>query len=163
MRVQVPIDNETPVKLSLTNKGIYLGIVRWHDADLVGVSFSVGQQETDPTAAGHAMRQRLHSRHETLWRGNIASAQGVTPCQILNLSTGGARILMSEPIAHDTLVTLSIESIGEVRGQIAWQIHEIIGITFFAKAAWLVEQLVDGLQPSEAIVSPRQVADPRRI
>ena len=143
LRVAETIEVETPVAIDLKGRGLHLGSVRWLDADLMGIGFAI-------TPARHAPRERLTSRHELFLRGRIASAHGATDCRILDLSSRGACILMDEPIKHDTLLSLSVESFGEVRGQVAWQIHDLLGIAFFEQEMDLVQRVV----PAQAARSP---------
>ena len=89
-------------------------------------------------------RQR-HPRHSTMCPGTLFSGDQSVECQVLNISAGGAKIRLAEPVPTDALVRVRIERIGEFTARIAWRNGETIGVEFqddLAEVARIVEDVL---------------------
>ena len=58
-------------------------------------------------------------------------------CKILNISSGGAQVRLSQPIATWATVTLVIDSIGALHCRVLWQRGETIALQFVQDANWV--------------------------
>jgi hypothetical protein len=77
--------------------------------------------------------KRRHARHLTLRTAKIFSDRSVTgiDCAIVNISDGGACILLSDPGAIPNVFDLAIDNDGNVRGcRVAWRSGNRIGVAF---------------------------------
>ena len=65
-----------------------------------------------------------------IWAAKVIFEDGEVDGVVLNISTGGAKVRLNEPLDHPVPVALRIDRIGELAGQVAWQNEPMIGIDF---------------------------------
>lgn len=97
---------------------------------------------TDPTP--QANRQK-HPRHQTLCSGRFCVGEQEVDCQVLDISVGGARVRLSQPVEPETLIQLKIDRIGEFAGRVAWRNGTTLGIEFheeLSEVARIVEDIL---------------------
>jgi len=89
-------------------------------------------------------RQR-HPRHATLVPGKLISGENEVDCEVLNVSVGGAKIRISEPIETNSHVCVKIRRVGEFNGRVAWRNGTTMGVEFhdeLTKLARIVEDVL---------------------
>jgi hypothetical protein len=74
--------------------------------------------------------QQKHPRYATLCPGTLVVGAQEVECEVLNISVGGAKIRVSQPIDADTPVCLKILHVGEFSGQVAWCNGTTLGVVF---------------------------------
>ena len=74
--------------------------------------------------------KQKHPRYQTLCPGKLYAGDRVVDCDVLNLSIGGAKIRLAEPVETASQVRLRIERVGEFSGRVAWQDGATLGIEF---------------------------------
>ena len=92
--------------------------------------------------------RREFGRTLVLMSGTVYSEREVGQCAIFNLSLGGAKVRVSEPLPEGHPVTLTISRSGVFRGEVVWQNERLAGIRFLdsprSVARVLGEFLPDG-------------------
>ncbi len=74
--------------------------------------------------------KQKHPRHQTFCPGKLYAGDRVVDCEVLNISVGGAKIRLAEPVEVASQVRLRIERVGEFSGRVAWRDGTILGIEF---------------------------------
>jgi hypothetical protein len=74
--------------------------------------------------------RRRHVRIGIMLMATLRSTNGIFDCMVLDLSRGGAKVMLHEPHVIGTAVTLILGGFGSFRAQPVWQRGEIIGIRF---------------------------------
>ena len=90
-------------------------------------------------------RQR-QPRRSVYVAARITSSERDDPCEILNISAGGAKIRVAEGAVYDPEVLLTIESHGTFAARVCWREGSQIGLEFAGdreRAARLVWDLVE--------------------
>lgn len=73
---------------------------------------------------------RNHRRRSVLWIGTLVFGKHHFPCQVWNMSLGGARLKIDVPLRDETDVVLSIPTRGEVPARVVWCEDKTMGIRF---------------------------------
>ncbi len=89
--------------------------------------------ETTTIETDGANRRRF-PRTSVLWAGQLMNGSDRTDCLVFNLSAGGARIRVNEPLELDTDCTLRIGQFGEFCGKVVWKAKNLLGISFSTDA-----------------------------
>ena len=74
-------------------------------------------------------RQR-HPRHATLVPGKLVSGDAEVDCEVLNVSVGGAKVRIAEPIDTNAHVCVKIRRVGALIGRVAWRNGTTLGVEF---------------------------------
>ena len=74
--------------------------------------------------------QRLHRRRSVLWMATLVMGRHEFPCQIWNMSLGGARIRIDVPLQSGTEVYLSIPTRGDIPATVVWVEDQTMGLKF---------------------------------
>jgi len=80
--------------------------------------------EEDARALRRTVRKRV------LWKARIAIDGAIHPCAVVDLSLGGARLHLAEPVASGTKVRLLLDRFGGFSAEVAWQQHRGMGLRF---------------------------------
>ena len=75
------------------------------------------------------------------WPTTLVEAGQRRGCTIVDVSRSGARIMLGEPIAPMTCVTLFDERVGTIEATVVWCRGEMAGLAFHALAPAVVEKL----------------------
>ena len=89
--------------------------------------------------------RQKHPRHSTLCSGKLVSGDEEVDCEVLNVSVGGAKIRISQPIETNAHVRVKIQRVGEFAGRVAWRNGTTLGIEFhdeLTELARLVEDIL---------------------
>ncbi len=84
-----------------------------------------GEDETAP-----ASDRRRHIRRSTILHGTLHIDARDIDCIILDLSVGGAKILIKEPVYSGARTTLSIDRVGAFSADVVWTSDEFCGLLF---------------------------------
>ena len=90
--------------------------------------------------------RRRHERVGVMLMASIRSTNGIFDCMVLDISRGGAKLMLSEPHALPSSLTLVLGGFGTFRAQRMWQHNEILGIQF-ADTPDAVVEAFHGLVP----------------
>jgi PilZ domain len=84
-------------------------------------------------AAENAAREgdaREERRRQLLWSGMLQTAQGPSPCVVVDISRGGAHVARAPSVAVGQSVTLKVRGLGMFRGKVVWCDTGDLGIAF---------------------------------
>jgi len=73
---------------------------------------------------------REHQRRRVLWNVKLHQDGRIWGCQVVDISAGGAKVRLTEPLAISSRVVLEIERLGNLKGEVRWQNHAFVGIGF---------------------------------
>lgn len=99
-----------------------------------------------PGASGGAAGDQKDVRCSVYVQARLATDDSTQDCEILNLSAGGAKLRLPEPVAVGTEVVLTIEGHGTFAAKVAWSDRGHMGLQFMGDrdaAARLVWDLVE--------------------
>lgn len=85
---------------------------------------------------------RAHARRTVLVAGRILEGEEWRPCEIINVSAGGAKIRIDHQVSPGTVVRLEIGPFGHFNGTIAWQQGEEVGLKFSHDPAEMAEVVI---------------------
>lgn len=74
--------------------------------------------------------KRRHLRHATLCFGKLIEGERELDCEVLDLSTGGAKLRVPEPLEVESQICLGIERVGRLSGRVAWCNGATLGVKF---------------------------------
>ena len=77
--------------------------------------------------------RRQHRRRTMFWTGKLSCEScddTVISVNLMDISAGGARVMMAEPWYGCAAVKLTIDRIGEFAGQVVWEGSGDVGIRF---------------------------------
>jgi hypothetical protein len=91
--------------------------------------------------------RQQHPRHSTQCSGKFYADDREVDCEILNISVGGAKVRLAEPVETDSEVRVRIDRVGEFAGRVAWRDGTTLGIEFhdeLSELARIIEELLGG-------------------
>ena len=75
--------------------------------------------------------QRRHPRSAVLWAAQLAIADGrVLDCAVLDLSAGGAKLMVKHNLSTGDKVRLTSRRFGDRQARVAWTEPERVGLQF---------------------------------
>jgi hypothetical protein len=90
-----------------------------------------GPRRVDDDAVGILTERRRHRRRAGAWTAIVETTHGErVGSVVLDLSPGGAKLLLERPIAVGELVSFITERFGAHRGRIAWVSGARVGLAF---------------------------------
>src|SRR5258708_39708893 len=88
--------------------------------------------ETGPAPAAE---QRRHERRRGLWPAQLETTSGRRlDCILFDISAGGAKLRLDEPVAVGEVITLISERFGKRGARVAWTAPRRAGLTFLSEA-----------------------------
>lgn len=72
--------------------------------------------------------RRRHARKRSFWLGWLETPSGRVACRVLNLSPGGAKVMVGHAVPENAAVTLLIDPLGAFSGVVSWRRDSYIGI-----------------------------------
>lgn len=90
-----------------------------------------------PGAERDAAERRLHQRFRIDSAGELLLGPLRFPCAIVDISSGGAQLLLSEQIAPLSPATLRIVNVGALHCRVVWNRNERIGVRFLHEPNWV--------------------------
>ena len=88
--------------------------------------------------------RREHVRKTVFLTAKLSACGQSVTCEIVNISSGGARLNMSRQVAFDTGITLNIGPFGEFVGEVVWQNGMEVGVRFLGDSEQISE-MVQGI------------------
>jgi PilZ domain-containing protein len=86
-------------------------------------------------AALPAAEQRRHGRRNGLWSAQLETTSGQRlDCIVFDISPGGAKLRLDEPVATGDVMTLISERFGKRGARVAWTAPRRAGLTFLSEA-----------------------------
>lgn len=73
---------------------------------------------------------REYERKRVLWTVKLHHNGRISECQAVDISPGGAKIRIAEPLAISSRVMLAVERLGSLQGEVLWQNHAFAGLRF---------------------------------
>jgi PilZ domain-containing protein len=114
----------------------------------------------DDAASQDGADKRRHKRRSGMWAAHLELGQDRrVGCVVLDLSDGGAKLLLKEPVAKGKIVTLISDRVGSRGGRVVWADGNRVGVEFLEGSADVVGIAVP-YRP-EFIVSPPPPPQPR--
>ena len=84
-------------------------------------------------AESSASERRQHKRLPVFWTGRLCKYNGhetEVSVNLMDISAGGARVTMAEPLVGKPMVKLTIDRVGEFFGEVVWEGLGDLGIRF---------------------------------
>ena len=88
-----------------------------------------------------AVIPRAHERKRVLWDVMLNQNGRMWRCTAFDVSPGGVKIRIAEPLAIDSKVVIAIDRAGNFPGEVRWQDKGLAGIRFLEDAAVVEERL----------------------
>jgi hypothetical protein len=80
--------------------------------------------------------QRRHGRRSGLWPARLETTSGRRfDCILFDISSGGAKLRLDEPVATGDVMTLISDRFGRRGARVAWTAPRRAGLTFLSEAA----------------------------
>ncbi len=83
--------------------------------------------------------KRAYPRRTSLTEARVMEDGRWYDCRIINISAGGAKLMVGRSFARDTEVVLEIGKFGRFRGSVVWSGDEELGIKFNHDPAEMAE------------------------
>jgi hypothetical protein len=104
------------------------------------------------------VERQKNPRHSTLCPGKLVSGDEEVDCEVLNVSVGGAKIRISQPIETNAHVRVRILRVGEFAGRVAWRNGTTMGVEFQDELTELARIVEDVLSTQTESVERRDDA-----
>src|SRR5579883_614642 len=88
------------------------------------------ESRTTPISEEQAAALRRTVRKRVLWAAKLAHGARRFDCVVVDLSLGGARIYLAQPLVRGEVVTLILDRMGTLRAEVVWQEGHSIGLRF---------------------------------
>lgn len=99
--------------------------------------------------------RHIHSRRNTLCAGKFSSGDRTVDCEVLNISVGGAKIRLAEPVETNAQVSIAIQSVGEFTGRVAWRNGTTLGVEFQDELRELARMVEEVLGQDNEVIDQR--------
>ena len=99
------------------------------------------ESRTAPISEEEAAALRRNVRKRVLWAAKLARGGMRFDCVVVDLSLGGARIHLAQPVTKGELVTLVLEHLGALRAEVVWQEEQSIGLHFVEDAKKIADMI----------------------
>lgn len=86
--------------------------------------------------------RRKYERRPILFDARIMEGGQWQDCRILNMSAGGAKLIVSRNINHGAIISLELGIFGQFSGTVVWTDREEVGIKFSHDPAEMAEVLM---------------------
>ncbi len=98
---------------------------------------------------------RRHKRKSGMWKAHVELGHGYrVDCIILDLSDGGAKLMLKQPIAVGRVVTVVADSIGARGARVAWSEGNRAGVQFIEGSAQVVAAISHPAMARETAWTP---------
>ena len=96
--------------------------------------------------------RRRHKRAHVLFNGRLISGDRSAQGVLLDVSAGGARIRLSEPLEAGSAITLRLARSLDFHVEVVWRNEQTIGLRFREKPARIAATL-SGLLPRDCLAA----------
>jgi hypothetical protein len=116
----------------------------------------------DDAASQDGADKRRHKRRSGMWAAHLELGQDRrVGCVVLDLSDGGAKLLLKQPVAQGKIVTLISDRVGARGGRIAWADGNRAGVEFLVGSADVVGIAAASYRPEFIATLPAPVPSPK--
>jgi hypothetical protein len=114
------------------------------------------RKHDDPASPSRSGRDnRRHKRKSGMWKAHVELGHGYrVDCIILDLSDGGAKLMLKQPIAMGRVVTVVADSIGARGARVAWSEGHRAGVQFIEGSAQVVAAISHPAMARETAWTP---------
>jgi hypothetical protein len=84
---------------------------------------------------------RAHERRRVLWDVKLNQNGRIWTCNAFDISPGGMKIRIDEPLAVNSRVVVAIDRVGSFPAEVRWQDKGLAGIRFLEDAVVVEERL----------------------
>ena len=98
------------------------------------------------------IERRRHRRTSVLLRGSFRRGKEVIDCLITDLSSGGARLRPTQPLAGAAVGTLETARLGLIPGEVIWVAGDSVGVRFLDRPN-RVGELIRKAMPNSRIAA----------
>jgi len=88
------------------------------------------ERRTTPIPEEEAAILRSSVRKRVLWAAKLARGSECFNSVVVDLSLGGARIHLAQPLGKGDLVMLELDEIGALQAEVVWQEGHSLGLQF---------------------------------
>ena len=99
------------------------------------------ESRTIPISEDEAAALRSAVRKRVLWAAKLGHGAQRFDCVVADLSLGGARVHLAEPIANGERVSLALDRLGTLRAEVVWQEGHSIGLRFVDEPQKIAETI----------------------
>lgn len=152
IRLEEDFECTSPIRLTF-DIGEFNGDVMWQNEDFVGISFHEDPKQVAQVIEryfyrpAHPTDRRKFVRASVMWTAKLRLRKQTIDCVVLNISEDGAKIRL-ESIPDDiSPVTLHIDRIGDLPGEVVWQEGTMMGISFHESPSLVSERIQPALAP----------------
>ena len=102
--------------------------------------------------AGYQPDRRQHKRTHVLFLGHLISGDRSVPGVLFDLSAGGARMRLAEPLEPDSAITLRLANRLDFHVEVAWHRDDMVGLKFREAPARIAATMA-GLLPLDCLAA----------
>jgi hypothetical protein len=102
----------------------------------------LGRRRNGERAMSKGREKREEERQEVSLPAKVTSAGGEIPCQVLNISPGGAKIEAHEEFDKEAEIKLTFVGYGGIDGRVVWRQAGFHGLQFKGDRDKIVEILL---------------------
>jgi len=99
------------------------------------------ENRTAPISEEEAAALRSTVRKRVLWAAKLAHGSARFDCVVVDLSLGGARIYLAQPLGKGDIVTLKLDQMSGLRAEVVWQEAHSIGLRFVDEPQKIVDTI----------------------
>jgi hypothetical protein len=99
------------------------------------------ENRTAPISEEEAAALRRTVRKRVLWAAKLAHGPTRFDCVVVDLSLGGARIYLAQPLGKGEIVTLKLDQMSTLRAEVVWQEGHSIGLRFTDEPQKIVDTI----------------------
>jgi hypothetical protein len=99
------------------------------------------ENRTAPISEEEAAALRRTVRKRVLWAAKLAHGPARFDCVVVDLSLGGARIYLAQPLGKGEIVTLKLDQMSTLRAEVVWQEGHSIGLRFTDEPQKIVDTI----------------------
>lgn len=99
------------------------------------------ESRTAPISEEQAAALRRTVRKRVLWAAKLSHGPARFDCVVVDLSLGGARIFLAQPLGKGDIVTLDLDQMGALRAEVVWQEGHSIGLRFVDEPQKIVDTI----------------------
>ena len=99
------------------------------------------ESRTAPISEEDAAALRSSVRKRVLWAAKLAHGSARFDCVVVDLSLGGARIYLAQPLGKGDMVTLKLDQMSGLRAEVVWQEGHSIGLRFVDESQKIVDTI----------------------
>lgn len=108
--------------------------------------------QNTPGVLEHRRERRRHKRASILLTGRLFSGDRAVHGLLYDLSSGGARIKLSEPLNANSAITLRLAGAVDFHVEAVWEKDKVLGLKF-RETPELISSIFAGLLPEDCLTA----------